>query len=168
MDYFYPHHAIFSDALSTYLACLKQIILSLNYMVWTTHNDKEFFISHSCTLFWSVVSVCPLLECYLTCILLNRVQIALSSSSALVRTSPSMAFSNTMTSRADVCSSFTAYREKEVSTRCIHLSALHSGAVLFDPDVGPAASRTFIVQLCLINDMHYFLQNIHTLPVKSF
>ncbi len=38
LRYFYPQHTIFSDALSTYLACLKQITLSLNYMVWTTHD----------------------------------------------------------------------------------------------------------------------------------
>jgi len=46
-----------------------------------------------------------------TCILLNKVQMALSSSSTLVLTSPIMALSRIIASRAEVWSSFTAWGE---------------------------------------------------------
>lgn len=46
-----------------------------------------------------------------TCILLNNVQMALSSSSTLVLTSPIMALSRIIASRAEVWSSFTAWGE---------------------------------------------------------
>lgn len=55
-----------------------------------------------------------------TCRLLNRLQMALSSSSTFKHTSPIMALSSTIASRAEVCSSFTTcgwQRGREVHGR---------------------------------------------------
>lgn len=59
---------------------------------------------------------------WLTCKLLKREQISVSSSSTLRQTSPIMALSRTMASRAEVCSSFTTYawREEEPASLTDH------------------------------------------------
>lgn len=49
--------------------------------------------------------------------LLKRQQMALSSSSTLLRTSPIMALRRTMASHAEVCSSFTAFMKKKKTYR---------------------------------------------------
>lgn len=60
--------------------------------------------------------------------LLKRVQIALSSSSTFALTSPIIAFSRTIASRADVCSSFTAFKQDMAGfcTLCVTLQCVNT------------------------------------------
>lgn len=91
----------------------EQRILWLYHYIMREPSLSAACVSELCVRMLFLLNVCVLSHSRnpdTTCKLLNREQIALSSSSTFRHTSPIIALSRTIASRAEVCSSFTTYR----------------------------------------------------------